>query len=261
MFVPYPAGGTRIMERSMDVAHFNTIANHPEVRPHLGGDVPVDVTAILNDAKNYGFKTAHGGFVLTNLADRTGRYNVHSMFTPEGRGAEAIEAMRETSEYMFTRTDCTEGRTTVPVDNPSAFALARRGGFERRFGLARMPWATEETKAADFLALSLERWTMTALEPLKIGRWFHDALHRVKDASTSALVNHPEEEAHDRMVGAAVMMVMGGQVRKAVAFYNCWANMANYATIEVLSEQPAVIDVRDAIVEARPDGMQVLLCR
>mgnify|MGYP001578648080 FL=1 len=62
------------------------------------------------------------------------------------------------------------------------------------------------------------------------------------------------------MVGATVAMLRSGNARKAVVFYNAWARFAEYATVELLREQPIVLDVRDAVIEVRATEGEVLRC-
>jgi hypothetical protein len=245
--------------RSLNVEHFNRIVNHETVRSQLGGDGTLDLTSIIDDVNNFAFETEHGGFILWNLG--SGRYDVHSLFLPEGRGVEAMRAMISVAAYMFTRTDCTEGRTTVPASNPGAMVLAKRGGFECRFELDRLPWKLGETVKASFLALTLEKWALTAPEPIHAGRWFHDQLEAAKQAAGSTSPVHVDEAVHDRIAGAALLMVRGGQPEKAVAFYNAWAMTTRYATIGLRSKRPIVLDIGDALIEANGDAMEILTCR
>lgn len=245
--------------RSTDAVHFNRVANHDSVRPTLGGDGPIELSALLDDVRNFAFATPHGGFILWHLG--AGRYDVHSLFLPEGRGEEALTAMAQVATYMFTQTDCVEGRTTVPAGNPGAAVLARRGGFEARFELGRMPWTATTTTRAAFLSLTLERWALTSPLTLAAGRWFHEALDTVKRAADSDKAVHPDEPVHDQIAGAAVLMIQGGQVDKAIAFFNCWAGAARYGLISQVSKRPCVLDIGDAVIEARGNAMAVLKCR
>lgn len=257
-FYPF-APALRTVSRSMDAAHFNAIANHDAVRPTLGGDGPMELRPVIENARNYAFATPHGGFLLLDCG--SGRYDVHSLFLPEGRGREAMDAMREVAAYMFTHTDCTEGLTTVPEGHVGALALATRGGFEQTHVLDHFPWRTDATVKASCLSLTLQRWALTSTATLAAGRWFHEVLEHAKIAARSARPVHADEPAHDRFAGAAVLLARGGQVDKAVAFYNMQALRMRYATIALLSKKPATIDVGDAVVEATEDGMAVLLCR
>jgi len=256
----FPACPLVTAERSFDVEHFERVANDPSVRPFIGGDGDVVLKDIVTDPQNFCFKTANGAFLLWALG--AGRYDVHSLFLPDGRGLEASQAMWEVAAYMFTHTDCLEGRTTVPEGNAAAGALAMRGGFERRFKLERMPWRNDGTTVkANFLSLTLEKWALTDNGNHVAGDWFHEALERAKVDAGSQQPVHADEPVHDYMAGAAIRMILGGQVDKAINFYNAWAMTAHYATIRLLSKKPVVIDVVDAVIEARPGGMVILSCR
>lgn len=259
MQYPYAVDEFPRIQRSMDAAHWNAIANHETVRPCLGGDGVLELQAIVEAPENYAFATPHGGYILWALG--SGRYDVHSLFLPEGRGDEARRAMAQVATFMFSRTDCTEGRTTIPDDNRAAKALAIDGGFERRFVLQQMPWSDGVTKRAEFFGLTLERWVMTAEEPRRAGQWFHECLEQAKGLADSALATHDEECAHTRMAGAAVLLIQGGQIDKAIAVYNTWALTTRYTPIALLAKRPAVIDVGDAIIQANPTSMDILTCR
>lgn len=252
--LPFSIAATA-MQRSVDVAHFNAIANDPSVRSMLGGDGAMDLGPVIDNLHNFAFKTPHGGYVLLDCG--SGRYDVHSFFLPAGRGKEAMDAMRDVSAYMFMRTDCVEGRTTIPEGNASAAALATRGGFESRFTLNRMVWKRGATTSAVFMALTLEKWTLTSPLTLSAGDWFHAQL----DAVTSTEL-HPDEDVHDRMAGAVVLLTRCGQHEKAVAFYNAWALTANYGTISLASRKaPIVLDIGTALIEVTEDGMEILRCQ
>lgn len=268
MFVtPFRLSPLHTAERSLDAEHFERIANDPSVRSLLGGDGPIVLgpteqtpNGIVTDTQNFCFKTPNGAFLLWAIG--AGRYDVHSLFLPDGRGVEAAQAMGEVAAYMFTHTDCLEGRTTVPAGNAAAGALALRGGFERRFKLEHMPWRNDGTTVqASFLSLTLEKWALTDVGNEVAGHWFHEALERAKQKAGSTRPVHADEPVHDYMAGAAIRMILGGQVDKAINFYNAWAMTAHYATIRLLSKKPVVIDVVDAVIEARPGGMVILTCR
>lgn len=247
------------IHRSMDGVRWNEIANHESVRPFLGGDGPLELSAIVEAPTNFAFATPNGGYILWALG--SGRYDVHSLFLPDGRGEEARRAMQQVETFMFSRTDCTEGRTTIAEDNRAAKALALDGGFEKRFELQRMPWSEGVTKRAEFFALTLERWALTAEQTRRVGQWFHDCLSCVKGETGSTLEIHEDEFVHTRMAGAAALLIHGGQVEKAVAFYNMWALATHYQPITLLSKRPAVIDVGDAIIQANPTNLEIVQCR
>ena len=245
-----------MIERTFDADFFNLICNMPEVRPGLGGDGEIDVSPVVCDPRNIALRTEHGGFIL--LPHGAGFYSVHTQFAAEGRGAHAIAAMRAGLDFMFTRTDAMRIFSHCPENNPAALALATRGGAHLWFWKANDPllgpgqvvswdaldWATSET------ALEAD------------GRAFHDLLETAKLESGSTLPVHDDDPVHDRMVGAASRMCRRGQPKKGVLLYNLWAAAAGYAPIDLISEDPPTVDVRDAIVTVNPLGeMEVVQCR
>ena len=248
------------LKRSFDPAPFNEVANHQDVRPWLGGgDGPLDLSGLVSNPANFCFLSEVGGFIAHKLGE--GRYEVHSLFKPEGRGGFAIQCAREGMAFMFLATDCSELVTKCPDGNGAALGLARIGGFQEQFRRERCWTFGVETVGVSYQALPLQRWLMRDGECLKRGQWFHDKLEAAKRDVGSGLVVHEDDEAHDRYVGASVGMVLAGNPRKAVWAYNRWAVFAGYAPITLLSEAPPVIDVVDAVVAPNGGDMEVLLCR
>jgi hypothetical protein len=243
----------------MDAGHFTRIANDPSVRPWLGGRGPIDFTPILEDPANLAFASPHGGIVAVALG--SGRYDIHTLFLEAGRGREALETARAVSQFLFTRTDCLEGRTTVPALNRAGRGLALRVGFERRFD-SLLPWTDGDRIEAGFFSLTLERWALTAPSTAAVGAAFHAELARAKREVGSTLPAHPDDPVHDRMVGAAALLVVGGQAEKGVRFYNVWAQCAQYAPITLVRAHPPILDVVDAVVTVTTVGsFEVLRCR
>jgi hypothetical protein len=234
--------------RTMDAAHLNRVANHPAVRPWLGGDGVLDLTALITNPDNIAVVSEHGGFI--GVAQAYGRYEVHSLFTPDRPGAETMQAMRAGLDFMFTATDCLELVTKVPQDNRAAAALALRAGFEQRW-TAPLKWTDGQMVTADFLGLTLERWALRSPQTPVLGEWFHHAV---------ACPEHPDDPVHDRIVGATAWMLSAGNLRKAVEFYNGWARLSGYTPVIVLRDQPIVLDVDRVILECRATEMEVLSC-
>ena len=243
-------------KRTMNPAGLNAVANDPSVRPWLGGEGALDFSQFASDPANVLWEGEGGGFVV--LKHEPGLYEVHTLFLPSARGAAAVETSREGLRYMFLATDCVELLTKCPADNPAAIGFARDAGFQLKF-TRKGGW--KDGVDLYFYSLSFDRWVGRD-EVMKLsGEAFHAELERVKAQAGSPLPTHPDDEAHDRTAGAAVEMVRAGNVRKAVWLYNRWARFAGYASIDLLSESPPVIDVRDAIVTVRDGSMEVLLCR
>ena len=89
------------MIRSIDDAEIvNGFANHPDIRPDIGGVGRLDLTSAVQEPNVFLFGE-HGGFCLSWSAPET--YEVHTMITREGRGRWAIEAARSAIEQMIER--------------------------------------------------------------------------------------------------------------------------------------------------------------
>lgn len=232
-----------MIRRTLDPAFLNGVANHPEVRPWLQGEGPLDLSGVISDPSNIALQAEHGGWVLQALSP--GVYEVHSMFLPEGRGAGVARALVAALDYVFSATDCIRLVTRLPAGNVRAAALGRMAGFRPWFG--------------DRARIEIEDWAQSSKACLEAGEWFHERLEAAKTASGSALETHDDDSAHDHAVGAAVLMCRAGNGPKGVWHYNAWAAASGYAPVTLVSVNPLVIDVVDAVLEG-PD-MEVLLCR
>jgi hypothetical protein len=236
-----------VIKRTLDGSFLNEVANHPEVRPWLLGDGPLDVGPAVSDPANITLVTEHGGWVLHNLGG--GVYEVHSLFLPEGRGRAVRVALTEALDYVFSHTDCIRITTRLPKGNVRARALAKMAGFR--------PWFVSQ--GDERARIEIEDWAQSSEACRVAGHWFHERLEAAKVDAGSALVVHDDDDAHDHAVGAAVLMCRAANPVKAVAIYNAWAQAAGYALISLVSSHPMVIDVVDAVLEG-PD-MKVLKCR
>lgn len=242
-----------MIRRTFDPAFLNEVANNPAVRPSLAGSGMIDLGPVVADANNFALQCDHGGFVLT--LTEPGRYEVHSLFLPDSGGV-PIAAMRAAQEWMFTRTDCQAITSKVPASNRAAKGFALAGGLKtifRREDAALGP--------CEYVELDVMRWTMGCAALEEVGEAFHTALVEAKAKAGSALPVHDHDEAHERAVGAAFLMIRRGQPLKGVAFYNRWARLAGYADIEIVGLSPLAVDVRDAVLGFSENGLEVLLCR
>jgi hypothetical protein len=243
-----------VIRRTFDPALLNTVINHPEVRPWMApGDHALDVTPVVGNPANYALVTEGGGFLLHCL--EPGLYEVHSQFLPEHR-THTREAMRAGFEYMFTRTDCVQIVTQVPDNNRAAQCLAKaarfRPMFHRKEGLLG---------PTEYVGLTVDQWAQDNPKLEAEGERFHGLLEEAKKANGSELPAHGHDAAHERAVGAAVRMIKAGNAAKGVNFYNRWARFAGYAPITLISAQPVVIDVVDAVVGLADNDMEILSCR
>lgn len=80
-----------------DAGTVNYFANHPEIRPFIGGEGELDLSIIVT-APNVALFGEHGGFCLSWTAP--GTWEVHTMIVKAGRGRWALEAAEKSLEYM-----------------------------------------------------------------------------------------------------------------------------------------------------------------
>lgn len=237
-----------MIRRTFDPAFLNTVVNHPEVRPSLEGEGPLDISPQALNPGNYVLQSEFGGFIL--IRHEPSRYEVHSQFLP-GMGTHPIKAMRAAQEWMFTRTDCEAIVSRVPDANKASKGFAIAGGLRTIFA----------GRSNAYVELTCMDWAMRTPALEAHGERFHRVIEAAKVEAGSSLPVHDHDPAHERAVGAALLMIERGQPAKGAAFYNRWARMAGYAEITLLSTAPVVIDAVDAVVGLGSDGMEILLCR
>jgi len=242
-----------LIRQTFDPAFLNTVANDEAVRPGLSGAGVLDLSPLIATPDNVTLQTDCGGFVLTG--DRFGTYEVHSLFLP-GNGTTPIRAMRQALEWMFTRTDCVAIVSKVPCANKAAKGFAIAGGLRAVFERD-----DEALGRCEYVELPLMRWAMNCAALEAHGERFHGLLERAKIAAGSSLPVHAHDAAHERAVGAALLMIERGQAGKGVGFYNRWARLAGYQPIRLLSLSPVIVDAVDALVGLGENGAEVLLCR
>lgn len=251
-----------ILRRTMDPARLNAAANHADVRPHLGAAPEletIDLSPLVTDPANVALDTPHGGFLVHHIDG--GVYEVHSIFAPEGR-RNLRAATAEGLRYVFTATDAHTVRTKVPTYNRAADALAKASGFREVFTREGGGIGPDgQPCAVSYREITLREWMARDRALEAHGEWFHHRLEAAKIAAGSTLAVHDHDPAHERAVGAAVLMFRAGNPTKAVATYNEWAGFAGYAPLSLLSLNPPVIDVVDAVVEIQAPEMEILQCR
>lgn len=250
-----------MIERLTSAERLNEIANDPSVYPWVCGliDGPLDLTAVIANADNIALFGEHGGVLFE--FQREGHYEAHTQVLPSGRGAWAVEMVNAALSWMFTRTDAVEIFTRVPNGNLAARALVRAIHGEYQL-TNRTGWFKDrQSIPADWFSLSAERWINTSPSLIARGIWFHERLEEEYARLGKIEEIHEEDETHNRIVGAAVEMIMGGQIQKAARYYNRWATMSGYEPINVLSTKPVIIDIRDAILLASGDEFKVIKCR
>jgi hypothetical protein len=245
-----------VIREERDPGYWARIANDGAVRPTLGGEGPLDFTEIIQRPDVVALAAPHGGFVFLNIWPT--RWELHTMFLPEGRGRNVLRSFGAAAQHMFTATDCAEIVTKAADSNRAAQFMALKAGFRVVF---RREGAWQDGSGLNHYALTLDEWTARSGGALEAGRRFHDMLTDAKAKDGSALPVHADDDAHDRAAGAAVLMFEAGQAVKAVWSYNRWAAFAGYRDIELASEAPPAIDARDALIGLRDGKVEVLECR
>jgi hypothetical protein len=237
-----------VISRTFTADHLNEAANHPDVRPYLGHpDMagPLDLSPLVENPANVCLETEGGGWVLQALLP--GAYELHTLFIPEARGADYFEAAREALRFMFTQTDCLEILTKCPDDNPAARMAAVKVGFRERFHRDGV-WnvGTEEVCGVSYQALTLDGWLSRDEEISQIGAGLG-----------LQLLTDPDDEFLNRLMGAVVLMMRGGQTAKAVGMFNRAAPFAGYRPIVALRDDLA--DIGDVLVLVKSGRVEVLL--
>lgn len=246
-----------LIAENRDPTFWNAIANDPETRPLLGaGTEAVDLSPVLAECRNYALATEHGGFLF--IKHEVGRYELHTLFSKEGRGRGVLPAFAEAARFMFTATDATEIVTKTADSNRAASIMARRAGFRPTF---TRPAAWHDGSDMTFYGLTLDEWMQRDPTLEAEGHAFHEMLEAAKRAKGSELPTHPDDPAHDRAAGAACLMAKAANAAKAAWIYSRWACLAGYQTIELIEDNPVVLDVRDALVTVTDGRLEVLECR
>src|SRR5581483_2128904 len=112
-----------------------------------------------------------------------------------------------------------------------------------------------------YFSMHYEDWVRKEDGLVEEGRKFHQRLDEEFKRHGVPHDKHPDEECHDRYVGAAVSMILKGQPEKAIVLYNRWARFAGYACISLVSRSPLLIDIGTALLMVENDNFKVIQCR
>jgi hypothetical protein len=246
------------IERHTDAAHLNSIVNHPDVYRYVRGsaDGPLDLAPVIVGNDNvFALGGEHGAILFSRV--QPGLFEGHSQCLPQGRGQWMIDFTQACLQWIFTRTEAVECLTRVPDGNAPAKALAKGIGGQLAFTVANGWMLDGKVVPADIYSLTIQDWMKTAPGLVERGQWFHQRLEEELAKIGKSELAHPDDDNHDRYVGAAVDMISGGQPHKGVVFYNRFAAMSGYLPIILLSVDPVVVDVGTAILEMRGDDFAV----
>lgn len=246
------------LTRETTADRINAIVNHESIYPHIKGPHtgPLDLTPVASRDEHVILTGEHGGIVF--IRHLPGIYEAHTSVLPEGRGEWTVAFGQAAAHWMFTRTDAFELLTKCPKGNLAAVAGARRSGASLAFS-TRPIWQTDDGLVpVDVYSLILQNWVRTAPDLVQLGREFH--LRLAAEIARAGLLDdiHPDDEVHDRYVGAAAAMIVSGHVGKAIDFYNRWAVMSAYEPIRVVTRDPFIINIKTCFLKVIPGGFEVL---
>lgn len=248
------------IERTFDATRLNEIVNHESVLPWVRGaaEGPLDLTDILASPSNICLMGDHGAEVFVKI--QHGMYEAHTSILPDGRGAWAVRFVRAALHHLFTRTDAVEVLTRCPT--LAAKALAKAIGGTKEFTNPNGWILDGKSVPADIYALRIQDWMRTAPGLEERGHWFHERLEAeyARHGMTDP-VPHPDDDVHDRYVGAACEMFLGDVPNKAAIFYNRFATMAGYEPVSIIDYDPLTLDIRDAVLIVRDEDFFMPICR
>lgn len=250
-----------VIRRHFTADSLNVVANDPSVYPWVCGGFKgyLDLTPLVRNRNNFLLMGEHGGMLF--IQHQPGLYEIHTQVLPAGRGAWTVEMANEALHWMFTRTDAIELVSRVPKGNLGARALVKKMHGEFEFKRDK-GWVINETPvSADVYSWSIQNWMRWAPNLVERGHWFHKRLEKEYKKLNRRLPNHPDDEVHDRYVGAALDMLFAGNPHKGVVFYNRWAKMAGYAEIKIVTDNPLVLDIVDALLMFQGDDFWVMSIR
>jgi hypothetical protein len=239
----------------------NRMANHPDIEPTFRADAVgrLDFSGIIHSPRVRVLMGEHGGMIFQEHMD--GFWECHTMVRKEGRGRWTIAMVRECLKWIFSRTQAVEIVTRVPRGNLGALALVRAIGGVYEF-TNRNGWMIDGEKIpADIYSMHISQWIREAPGLIERGQWFHKRLESEYARLGVHEKPHPDDVSHDRQVGAAVEMILGGQPMKGLIFYNRWAVVAGYMPVTLLGLNPITIDIHDSIIVVRENDFGVLSCR
>lgn len=246
------------MRRTFDPTVLNAIANSPAVRPGMGrGTTEIDVGPALADLNNYALADEHGGFLMQRLEH--GRYELHTLLDDQARGAAVLERVAVAIRYMFAETDCVELVTRVPGNLKAADLMARRAGFREVWNMDGAWPGPDGPTSLRLFAITLDEWMVRDDELGHEGDDFHALLKAAGLAAGDDRPLHPNEDrVHDNAAGMACLMLKAGNVRKALWAYGRWAIVAGYRPVDVVTENPLVLNVGNALVQVRAGSIEVV---
>ena len=138
------------LDRSPDF--WNAVNAHPDVLPHTSLGKDADLGAFVRSPRVTPLRAPHGGLLLVTLDGAGQVVELHIMFTPEGRGRNAYDALCLAVEWAFATG--AQIVTTYQVRGashwkpPTALGFRRAGDFQPLDGFDADACSWVLTKAA-----------------------------------------------------------------------------------------------------------------
>ncbi len=138
-----------MIREERDPAFWEAVASHPEVSRHAVMGELSTLPEVIAHPLITPFAAQHGGYLFSRLDAMGHVCELHSMFTPEGWGREAMLAAVEAFDLMFT--NGMQVLTTYEVEGnhrsrpPSRFGFVPAGEFQgehrlKSWVLTRTAW-------------------------------------------------------------------------------------------------------------------------
>lgn len=119
-----------------NAAPWRAVADHPDVAPHIG---PCDIEAWIESPVVIPCWAMNGGWILARIGGAGITYELHAMFSPQGRGRESNLSMKATLAHAFeigarliTVTEVDDLPMSVP---PRSAGFRPAGPFSGRYRL------------------------------------------------------------------------------------------------------------------------------
>jgi hypothetical protein len=122
-----------VIRLERDPAFWTKVASHPAVAATLYSLPPERIGELAAREDMTPLAATHGGFLFARLDVMGFVVELHTLFTPEGWGREAMSAAREAAEYMFggrcAMINTFEVRANPRSRPPRRFGFAAAGGW------------------------------------------------------------------------------------------------------------------------------------
>lgn len=238
-------------KRDFNAARINRVCNDPSVLADISipGQESLDLSAVIADLHNIVLLCDEGGIVAHWR--EPGVYEIHTQFTEKYRGVAAVRTVREMVSWLFLHSPAMELQTKVPDCNAGAQGLVK--AINGRFEFERAG-AWQGLQGPCGVAYYTLRWSDWLYSPWAMGtlaargEWFHGRLEAAKRAFLTPPESHPADPSHDVNVGATIELIFANQIDKGLTLYNRWSRFAGYAEVRLISANPLIIDIQDAVV-------------